>query len=56
MTQAFTLPYSLPHGGCCKLRSRSRAQSFQIESTGALTFWWRMVFSENQFPLFQIML
>jgi hypothetical protein len=33
----------------------SRAQSLQIESIGALTFWWRMIFSENRFPLFRIM-
>jgi len=32
-----------------------RAQSLQIESIGALTFWWRMIFSENRFPLFRIM-
>jgi hypothetical protein len=33
-----------------------RAQSLQIESIGALTFWWSMIFSENRLPLFRIML
>jgi len=37
-------------------RTRLRAQPFQIESTVALTFWWSMIFSENRFPLFLIML
>jgi hypothetical protein len=31
-------------------RSSTRAQSFQIESSGALTFWWSKIFSENRFP------
>src|SRR6201993_5323462 len=41
-----------------------RAQSLQIESISALTFWWSMIFSENRIPpsdqvrgwLFRIML
>ena len=53
MTQAFTLPIRSRKRGRCKLRSRSRAQSFQI---GALTFWWSTICSENRFPLFRIML
>jgi hypothetical protein len=32
------------------------AQSFQIESFGALTSWWSMIFSEDRSPLFRIML
>jgi hypothetical protein len=32
------------------------AQSFQIESIRALHHWWSMIFSENRFPLFRIML
>jgi len=31
-------------------------QSFQIETIDALMFWWSMIFSENRFPLFRIML
>jgi hypothetical protein len=34
----------------------SRAQSLRIESIGALAFWWSMIFSENRYPLFGIML
>jgi hypothetical protein len=34
----------------------TRAQSLQIESIEAPTFWWSMVFSENRLPLFRIML
>jgi hypothetical protein len=33
--------------------SLSRAQSLQIESIDALTFWWSMIFSENRLPLFR---
>jgi hypothetical protein len=32
------------------------APSFQIETIGAPTFWWSMIFSENRYPLFRIML
>ncbi len=35
---------------------RARAQSLQTESIGALTFRWSMIFSENRFPLFRIVL
>ncbi|MGA8649430.1 MAG: hypothetical protein ACLP19_00190 [Xanthobacteraceae bacterium] len=35
---------------------QARAQSFQIESIVALSFWWSMIFSENRVPLFRIKL
>jgi hypothetical protein len=28
----------------------------KIVTAGALIFWWSMIFSENRFPLFRIML
>jgi hypothetical protein len=38
------------------MHSRTRAKSFYIESIVALAFWLSMIFSENRFPLFRIML
>jgi hypothetical protein len=33
-----------------------RAPSLQVEPIAALGGWWSMIFSENRFPLFRIML
>ena len=35
----------------------TRARSFEVEiDIGALDLWWSMIFSENRYPLFRIML
>jgi hypothetical protein len=41
----------LPAGG-----GFASAQSLHIEAIAALAFWWSMIFSENRYPLFGIML
>jgi hypothetical protein len=46
----------------CKPMTRKRARALRwcpplmLERNGALAFWWSMIFSENRYPLFGIML
>jgi hypothetical protein len=57
--------FSTHASGVGRSDASPRAQSLQIESIDALTFWWSMIFSENRLPpigskpegkLFRIML
>jgi hypothetical protein len=50
MTLKFTQGSSTPR------IAQPRAQSPRIEAIGVRAFWWCMIFSENRFPLFRIML
>jgi hypothetical protein len=51
-TYASSLAHLLAHAGKNEGGS-ARAQSFKIESIGALTFCLSMIFSENRLPLFR---
>ena len=39
-----------------RLSAALERNRFRLESIGVLTFWRSMIFSENRFPLFRIML